>query len=499
MSYPIRLAYGLPQRVHGYGQGWRVINGAGIVATDAVSVVPTHGRGSDTIRESVGRVRTRPYGESCAHAIHGDTVQTGLHRMHGGCSEGGQGNTEGGQGYGEGGQGYTECGPHGLESTAGPLSSGAGDVHRAPVTALMDRLGYWSAARRLRAPNRPRGTSHDPAAGTAGRGCRTDRHRPRQPLDRRHATCRHVWPKRAGLRPGHRAVSTTRGLRLDRGGRRRRCLGQGRFPGLARDVDLEAHRDPVSHPQPRRAAPPRDRGTAHGGARQGAVRRARRGRPGTREPRVRHGHSASAQGRFQRAGLGRRRRVPDPPAAGRGGRHHAVQLPGHGADVDVRQRDRVRQRVHPQAVGEGPVRVALHRRASRRGRRAGGRLQRDPGRQGGGGPNPRAPGHQGRQLRRLDTDRALHLRDRHAQREARPGARRCQEPHDRAARCRPRHGGRRCGVCGVRQLGRALHGHLRGRRGWRDRRPARRRDQGATASASRSGPAPIRPHRWGRW
>ena len=34
----------------------------------------------------------------------------------------------------------------------------------------------------------------------------------------------------------------------------------------------------------------------------------------------------------------------------------------------------------------------------------------------------------------------VHLRDRHAQRQARPGARRCQEPHDRAARRGHRHG-----------------------------------------------------------
>ena len=44
-----------------------------------------------------------------------------------------------------------------------------------------------------------------------------------------------------------------------------------------------------------------------------------------------------------------------PPAARRGGRHHAVQLPGHGADVDVRQRPRVRQHLRPQADREGPV------------------------------------------------------------------------------------------------------------------------------------------------
>ena len=53
----------------------------------------------------------------------------------------------------------------------------------------------------------------------------------------------------------------------------------------------------------------------------------------------------------------------DPPAARRGRRHHPVQLPGHGAAVDVRQRDRVRQRLRAQAEREGPVGLAAPRRA----------------------------------------------------------------------------------------------------------------------------------------
>ena len=64
---------------------------------------------------------------------------------------------------------------------------------------------------------------------------------------------------------------------------------------------------------------------------------------------------AAAQGRLLRAGGDRRRRLLDPPAARRGRRHHAVQLPGHGAAVDVRQRHRLRQRLHPQAEREGPL------------------------------------------------------------------------------------------------------------------------------------------------
>ena len=144
------------------------------------------------------------------------------------------------------------------------------------------------------------------------------------------------------------------------------------FPGVARDVALEAHRDPVPHSQPGGAAPSRDRRAADGRARQGALRRARRGGPRAREHRVLDRHPAAAERWFQRAGVGRRRRLPDPPAAGCRRRYHALQLPGDGADVDVRQRDRVRQHVRAQAVGEGSVRVALHRRvAGRSGRSAG--------------------------------------------------------------------------------------------------------------------------------
>ena len=84
-------------------------------------------------------------------------------------------------------------------------------------------------------------------------------------------------------------------------------------------------------------APPRAGGPAHRRARQGPIRRARRDRPWPREPRVRVRHPAPAQGRLHRAGLDRRRRLPDPPAARRRGRDHAVQLPGDGPDVDVRR------------------------------------------------------------------------------------------------------------------------------------------------------------------
>ena len=74
----------------------------------------------------------------------------------------------------------------------------------------------------------------------------------------------------------------------------------------------------------------------------------------------------------------------DAPAARRRRRHHAVQLSRHDPDVDVRPGDRLRQRLHPQAVGARPVGADAARRADDRGRAAGGRAQRRQRRQGSG-------------------------------------------------------------------------------------------------------------------
>jgi len=62
----------------------------------------------------------------------------------------------------------------------------------------------------------------------------------------------------------------------------------------------------------------------------------------------------------------------------------------------------------------------------------------------------RAQGHRGDLVRRLDADRALRLRDRDLEGQALPGARRGEEPHDRAPGRRHRHGGRRGRLRGVR-------------------------------------------------
>jgi hypothetical protein len=65
----------------------------------------------------------------------------------------------------------------------------------------------------------------------------------------------------------------------------------------------------------------------HRRARQGALRRARRGAARDRGHRVRLRHPGAAEGRILGAGLDGHRRLLDPPAARRRGRHHAVQLP----------------------------------------------------------------------------------------------------------------------------------------------------------------------------
>jgi hypothetical protein len=79
-------------------------------------------------------------------------------------------------------------------------------------------------------------------------------------------------------------------------------------------------------------------------------------------------------------------------AAGRRCRHHAVQLPGHGADVDVSAGHRLREHLHPEALRARPVGVdvclaAVH--GSGPARRC---AQRRPWRQGSGRCHPRPSG-----------------------------------------------------------------------------------------------------------
>ena len=101
------------------------------------------------------------------------------------------------------------------------------------------------------------------------------------------------------------------------------------------------------------------------------------------------------EGRIHRKRRPRHRPVFDPPAAGRGRRHHAVQFPGHDPDVEVRPGARLRQRLHPQAVRTRSVGADAACRTAGRGRPAGGRAQRRQRRQGSGGHAAHRPAHQG--------------------------------------------------------------------------------------------------------
>ena len=74
----------------------------------------------------------------------------------------------------------------------------------------------------------------------------------------------------------------------------------------------------------------------------------------------------------------------DAPAARRRRRHHAVQFSGDDPAVEGRAGDRLRQRLHPEAVGARSGRADPARRTVRRGRAAGRHPQRRQRRQGGG-------------------------------------------------------------------------------------------------------------------
>ena len=120
-------------------------------------------------------------------------------------------------------------------------------------------------------------------------------------------------------------------------------------------------------------------------------------------------HSASDEGRIHRRRRPRHRHLFDAPAARRRRRHHAVQFPGDDPDVEIRARDRLRQCLHPEAVGARSRRADEACRADDRGGAAAGRPQRRQRRQGSGRRDPRRSRYQGGRLRRLVADRAVHL------------------------------------------------------------------------------------------
>ena len=207
----------------------------------------------------------------------------------------------------------------------------------------------------------------------------------------------HVGPQRPRLQPGDRRADRRGRLRLGRGDRRAPSrAAKAAFPAWRALSLVEARRAHVRDPRARARAPRGHRGAPDRRARQGALGRDGRGRPRPRGDRVRLRHPDAGQGRLLGAGLDRRRRLLDPPAARRRRRHHAVQLPGHGAHVDVGAGARLRQLLHPQAVREGPERVALRRRAAEGGGLPDGVFNVVHGRQGRGRRAARAPGRRSR-------------------------------------------------------------------------------------------------------
>ena len=96
-----------------------------------------------------------------------------------------------------------------------------------------------------------------------------------------------------------------------RGDRRRR---RG-VPRVAGHLAGQAHRDPVQLPRAAQRPQGRAGRDHHRRARQGGLRRARRGQPRPGGRRIRLRYPASAQGRLHRERLDQGRRLLDPPAA----------------------------------------------------------------------------------------------------------------------------------------------------------------------------------------
>ncbi len=139
------------------------------------------------------------------------------------------------------------------------------------------------------------------------------------------------------------------------GGGRAVAAAKAAFPGwrdtsLTRRTEVLFRFRELLNARKRRA-----RRAHHRRARQGALRRARRGQPRPGGRRVRLRDAAPDEGLGDRERLDRCRRALDAAAARSGGDHQPVQLPGHGADVVLPDRDRHRQHGRAQAQREGAV------------------------------------------------------------------------------------------------------------------------------------------------
>ena len=158
-------------------------------------------------------------------------------------------------------------------------------------------------------------------------------------------------------------------------------------------------------PRPHRQEQRRARRHSRARARQDDRRRQGRHPARRRGGRIRARRPASDEGRIYRRRRPRHRSLFDAPAARRRRRHHAVQFPGDDPVMEARAGDRLRQRLHPEALGTRSGRADAARRTLRRGGRPSGHPQRRQRRQGSGRRHPRRSRHPGDRLRRLDPDR----------------------------------------------------------------------------------------------
>ena len=112
--------------------------------------------------------------------------------------------------------------------------------------------------------------------------------------------------------------------------------------GMGRNASGQARGGDVRVPEPAQQPHGRVGRNAVGRAWQDACRREGRACARHRGGGIRLRHPAAVEGRVFRRRGGRHRQLRGPPAGRRGGRHHAVQLPGHGAALDVSGVDRLR-------------------------------------------------------------------------------------------------------------------------------------------------------------
>ena len=216
-----------------------------------------------------------------------------------------------------------------------------------------------------------------------------------------------------GLQPCHGRADARGRPRERRGGRRRGRERPGGVPRMARDLALQAGGHPVPRPRPDRPAPHGHRQSRERPARQGRLRRRRRGRARAGEHRVRVRDPAPAEGRLHRAGLDRRRRLLDPPAARRGRRASRRSTSRRWCPCGC---SRTRSPAGTRSSSSPPRRIPgaslVIAELLQRGRHPRRRVHGAAGRQGRGRRVARASGREGALVRGIDADRALHLRDR---------------------------------------------------------------------------------------